>query len=832
MEHLVWQTVLGLTAMLAVAVLLVPLANRLHFPYTVLLAAVGVTLGLLIQVADTEKLGVLGDVLYAFQEFKISSDAVFFIFLPVLVFESSLSIDVRRLMDDIGPILFLAIVGLLISTVAIGFSMNAVSSVGLLACLLLGTICSATDPVAVVAIFKDLGVPKRLAILVEGESLFNDATAIVLFTILAAMLAGTGDSSLLSGTVDFLRVFAGGVIIGYLMARVLCAILARLQDLPLVETTLTVSLAYLSFIVAEHYLQVSGVMAVVTAALVMGSRGRTAISPGTWRFMGETWEQLGFWANSIIFILVGLAVPHLLAGWDAHSGMLLALLIIVAFVARAAIIYGLLPLMSAAGLAQPVSTGYRAVMWWGGLRGAVSLALALAVLESPAFSSEVKQFIGMLVTGFVLFTLFVNATTVRFILRFFGLDKLSPTDMAMRDRAMCEALGGIGEKIERLGTVQGMESEAAQEASENYSNRAREARNAAAGHALSDEEWLRVGLRVTANQERKSYLQFFSDAVVSMEVTRALLAHVEDVQDSVKARGTEGYRDTVDRHLGFSTRFRIALDTQHHVGWQAPLAKELAQRFEVLIATTLTLAALLEENWTTATSLLPETTALQVRDIIRERLTKTERALDALKLQYPAYAEAVHLRDLGIVGMRLEEKSYGRMLSEAIISQEGYKDLMGGLAARRSALDHRPKLDLGLDASSLIDKVPFLADLDPELKKRCARLMRAQLALPGEKIISMGDKGHAFYFISSGAVQVEIPNHPIQLGSGQFFGEIALVSDRPRNANVVAQCYCQLLALYRDDFQIVLRQNPELKKTIEEIADQRARETRQLSGED
>ena len=182
--------------------------------------------------------------------------------------------------------------------------------------------------------------------------------------------------------------------------------------------------------------------------------------------------------------------------------------------------------------------------------------------------------------------------------------------------------------------------------------------------------------------------------------------------------------------------------------------------------------------------------------------------------------------------MRLEQKHYARMLEEALISHEVYKDLMGGLSARRSALLHRPTLDLGLDAASLIDKVPFLADLDPEFKKLSAKLLRAQLALPGEKIVCKGETGHALYFISSGAVQVDIPNHPIQLGSGQFFGEIALVSDQPRNVDVVAQCFCQLLALYRDDFEVVLKQNPELKKTIERIADQRARETRQLSGDD
>jgi CPA1 family monovalent cation:H+ antiporter len=488
--------------------------------------------------------------------------------------------------------------------------------------------------------------------------------------------------------------------------------------------------------------------------------------------------------------------------------------------------------MSAVGFAQPVSTGYRAVMWWGGLRGAVSLALALAVLESPTFSDETRQFVGLLVTAFVLFTLFVNATTIRFLMRFFGLDKLSGTELAVRDRAMCEALAQIGTNLEDLGDVRGMEKKAIGDVSADYGHRAQAARAAAATHALTDDEWLRVGLRVTANRERKSYLDFFSDGLVSVDVARTLLAQVEDLQDCVKARGIEGYRDTVVQQLGFSTRFRIALDTQSHTGWQAPLARELAHRFEILNATTLALAALLQKNWKTTTALLPETAASEARAVINDRLTQTERALDALTLQYPEYSRAIQLRDLGVVGMRLEQNSYDRMLNEAIISHEVHDDLMKGLTTRRTALETRPTLDLGLDASSLLDKVPFFTDLDPELKALCAKLLRPQLALPGEKILSKGDAGHAMYFLSSGAVTVDVPGKPVHLGNGEFFGEIALVSDQPRNADVVAQCYCQLLALYRDDFQVVLRQHPELKKTVEGIADQRARETRQLSGED
>ena len=155
---------------------------------------------------------------------------MFFVFLPALVFESALAIDVRRLLDDIAPILMLAVLGLLISTGTVGFTMQAVTGQTLLVCLLLGAIVSATDPVAVVAIFKDLGAPKRLAILVEGESLFNDATAIVAFVILSSMVLGVSEPTVLSGTGEFLKVFFGEFAVGYVIARIGCFLLPILGE--------------------------------------------------------------------------------------------------------------------------------------------------------------------------------------------------------------------------------------------------------------------------------------------------------------------------------------------------------------------------------------------------------------------------------------------------------------------------------------------------------------------------------------------------------------------------------------------------------------------------
>ena len=249
MHEGVWLTVLGLFGLMTISVLVLPLSRKIKMPYTVLLALLGIIIGLAdnwlgISQSDT---GIVSEFFSSFDSFELTSGIIFFIFLPVLIFEASLAIDVRKLLSDIRPILFLAVIGLFISTFLIGGAVYTVSGMGFVVCLLLGAILSATDPVAVVAIFKDLGAPKRLAILVEGESLFNDATAIVLFTILAAMVAGTAQADLGTGALQFIKVFLGGIVVGFLMARVFSWVIGKVGGIALVEVSLTIALAFLAF---------------------------------------------------------------------------------------------------------------------------------------------------------------------------------------------------------------------------------------------------------------------------------------------------------------------------------------------------------------------------------------------------------------------------------------------------------------------------------------------------------------------------------------------------------------------------------------------------------
>ncbi len=824
MHEGIWTTILGLFGLITIAVLVLPFSRRYKFPYTVLLAAVGILLGLLTTVTHGAHLGPLSDLFHSFESFDLTSEIIIFVFLPALIFESSLSIDVRKLVADIRPILFLAIVGLLISAFLIGGAVYAVSGMGFIVCLLLGAILSATDPVAVVAIFKDLGAPKRLAILVEGESLFNDATAIVLFNILVAMIIGSADADLFGGAMNFLKVFAGGIAVGYVMARIFAWVIGKMAGIALVEVTLTISLAYLSFLVAEHYLHVSGVMAVVAAALVIGSYGRTSISGGGCHLLAETWENLGFWANSLIFVLVGLSVPQILSVFSGGMWVTLLVLIAVAFFARGLLTHAVLPALIKTGVAAPVSLGFRTVMWWGGLRGAVSLALALAIFENDAFPEEVRNFIAALVCAFVLFTLFVNATTVGWVMKSFGLDKLSPADLAIRNRTVARALSEIADAVPKVASEHAIPNEIAEQVAGVYAGRVDAIRQTDRKESpMRKEDWLKIGLMTTIGQEREGYLAQYDRGHVEPSIARELVSVTDELMDATKARSDEGYAEIWESMLEFNRRFRISMQAQRRFNLVGPLSHRLSERMQRLRATLAVLTEVRSTGVQDLRSLVGDAATNRLSKLLDVRIEKTRSALDALHAQYPDYAGKLQLRYLQQVALRRERTEYKRLNEGAIIGTEIYANLEKDVEERAARFAERPNLDLGLNPEELVSKVPLFEGLSEDKIHSIAGLLKPELVIPGEIICRRGETGDSMYFVSSGAIAVQIETETVILGSGDFFGEIALLKDAPRTADVAAESFSDLLILERSDFDKLLNANPELKQTIEKVAESRIR---------
>jgi CPA1 family monovalent cation:H+ antiporter len=327
---------------------------------------------------------------------------------------------------------------------------------------------STTDPAAVIAIFRDIGAPARLTRLVEGEALLNDAAAIALFAVLLGMIGSAREPDIGAGLGEFFSSFIGGGVFGLLAGRALLSIIPWLRDDRLAETTLTLALAYGVFIAAERLFHVSGIVAVLGAGLTVSALGRSRIVPYNWAFLTDLWDQIAFWARSLVFVLASILVPRLLGNIGAHDLLLLAVLIAAAFAARAVVLFVLTPPLEFFKLTQPISSAYKLAIIWGGLRGALTLVLALAATENKALGPETQRFVAVLATGFVLFTLFVNGTTLRLVIALLGLDRLSPRNQVLRDRVLAVAYAEVSGAVRQMAQYHGLAQTSVEQVIEPY----------------------------------------------------------------------------------------------------------------------------------------------------------------------------------------------------------------------------------------------------------------------------------------------------------------------------------------------------------------------------
>jgi CPA1 family monovalent cation:H+ antiporter len=341
----------------------------------------------------------------------ISPELILLIFLPALLFEAAWNLKLDQLRADLLPILALAGVGVCLSVGIIGSILHFGIGLAWSSALLFGAMISATDPVSVLALFKHFGLPRRLSTIVEGESLFNDGTAVVVFRIILGIVLGTAtvapQAVAWSALREFCVVVFGGLAVGAVVG-LLGSTLTSYFDDHLLEITLTTIAAYGSFLLAES-LRVSPVIAVLVAGLVVGNYGRQrGMSPSTQVAVSSFWEYAAFVVNSLVFLLIGLEIqlPTL-----AQSTLWIGWAILAMLAARAATVYGLIPLTNRVG--APVPGRWQHVLVWGGLRGSLSIALALSL---PKVTPNRAELVAM-IFGTVIFSLLIQGLTLSRLLR-------------------------------------------------------------------------------------------------------------------------------------------------------------------------------------------------------------------------------------------------------------------------------------------------------------------------------------------------------------------------------------------------------------------------------
>jgi len=417
---------------LLVASIVAVVVRRVRLPYTVALVLVGLFIAVQDEQLTLQLTPGITFVLYEpipdfIQNFlDFDPEFILALFVPPLIFEAAFQLEFNQLRSNLIPILILAVPGVVLSTLIIAGIISVSIALPFAVAAVFGALISATDPVAVVALFRDLGAPRRLAVAVEGESLFNDGVSIVVFNIALAAVLTSGSFSLAQGIGAFLWASLGGLAIGAVLGWVASHLIVRIDDY-FVEITLTVVLAYGSFLIADE-IQVSGVLAVVAAGIVSGNIGPRGMSPTTKIVLFSFWEYVAFFANSLIFLLIGIRinVALLIEPIDAILVAVGAVL-----VARASVVYGGLWLTRLGGSETYVPVKWRHVFFWGGLRGAISLVLALS-LTTKGLSDDHLSKLQLMAFGVVLFTLLAQGTTIQFLLKRLGLAE-PPEHMVARE---------------------------------------------------------------------------------------------------------------------------------------------------------------------------------------------------------------------------------------------------------------------------------------------------------------------------------------------------------------------------------------------------------------
>jgi CPA1 family monovalent cation:H+ antiporter len=387
-------TIEALAWMLLGAAVVGMLARWIHLPYAVAL----VLGGILIEESHLVALP------------QLEPRMLLFVFLPPLLFDAAFRLDDKQLRSLARPVLILALPGTVATALIIGVVLAVSLRMPVPLALLFGSMVAATDPVAVVAVFRGLNAPGRVSVLVEAESLINDGVAITLYTALIGLVTA-GSADLLGAMALFLREVVGGVLIGSALGIAFSRLTGAIDD-HLIEMTLSTALAYGSYLIAQS-LETSGALACVAAGLIHGSYGRqVGMSERTRRVLDDLWEYFGFLANALVFMLVGFSasLPTLVAvGWPVVAGILAVI------ISRVVVVVGPPLVMPARLLATTAAE--RAVLVWGGLRGALTITLALALPPSLAE----RQLLIAMAFGVVLFTLLVQGVTLPIVVQRAGL---------------------------------------------------------------------------------------------------------------------------------------------------------------------------------------------------------------------------------------------------------------------------------------------------------------------------------------------------------------------------------------------------------------------------
>ncbi|SPL62714.1 Na+/H+ antiporter [Ochrobactrum soli] len=623
----------------------------------------------------------------------LPAEAYLWIFLPPLLFQAALTADVRSMVPDAAPILLLAIVAVFVATGLIGWSLAEVSGQSLALCLLLGAIVATTDPSAVISIFRNLGVPSRLNRLVEGESLLNDAAAIAIVGVLITTITGDAADA---GPVAVGRMlafgFGGGVVFGYLAGRMVVVVLPLLDRLPVAAATLTLAIPYPLYIASDQLLHASGVVAVVTAGLVIGAFGPTRLHPRNWQHLHLIWSQIAVLAGAIVFLLAAVQVPELLSGMGWRDVLYLTVIVIAAHIARAIVMFAMFPLLSLAKMARPVDWGYKLAIIWGGLRGAVTLVLALGLAQNEALPMDERHFIAALAAAFVLVSLFVNGLTLRWLIARLGLTALSPQQQTFQRQAVLLSSAEVDTAIGDLAADFQLPADVAISVKQEYlrdMNADTPDVQLTIEETLTERERLSIGLVTLATREH-AIIPEYGSGVVSARNLDAMMRNTSLMVDAAREDGRAGYNRAARGILAPTLSYKIANWLAERYNLRDLLARPLADRFELMICRRTVLERLMVYNDKSLRGFIGDRMAEVLASILRGRLEAVDQLLDELRTRFPGHTRLLERRLLLLFALRKGAGIIETMKAESVLSAEVATRLGANLRIAWEANIRRP----------------------------------------------------------------------------------------------------------------------------------------------
>jgi CPA1 family monovalent cation:H+ antiporter len=822
-------------ALLFVATILSVVTARLKMPFALTLVVVGCAIGLGIRTFPAlEGLGTV----------KLSNDLLTYILLPTLVFQAAFAIDSRLLGQNFLPVMVLAVPAVLVSFAIAGFGsffmVNNAAVLDITAALLFGVFVTSTDSTAMSSIFHEIGAPKRLAILAEGENLFNDAISIVIFQMVigyAAIETGMNGIEITSagqavGT--FCVNFFGGLAAGWVMGHLIGKVIEIIRDDDLVEILLTTTSAYLAFFVSQEVLHVSGIMAVVGVGLVLGSAGITKYTPSTIEYLSRFWEYLAFIASSLIFLLIGIEIvsQHNLRGFAYPMGIG----IVVAFFARAISIYGLFPIVNRLPNIERVDARYQTVMVWGGMRGAMTLVLALSLPGTYVF----RDVLIAMSFGAVVFSLLVQGLTLEPLAKWLGLHRVAVPDQFLRNETLLEAKGRARQRITELRKA-GMFSESVtSELETRYGAEQEELRgklnDLRARGLLGSREEFRLLKREYLLVEKRVYQDLFHRGQLSEKVLHELHHSIELQLDHLRYGGSfpawtihSPVRWKIEAGLFkvLETVFPWGNSVQHYR--LNRIADLYEQHWGRLMASQKVLEELdrIEHQGSNAPDLV-----FELRDLYRVWNANARQRLDAVADQYPEYATKVQQLMAARLCLQAEEEVIEELEQLDVLPDREARAMLEEVQRKLRRLRKKPLEELRPRPRELLAKVPFFRSLPPDEFDRIVDLLRPRTFLAEEIVVREGDIGESMFLIGRGVVRVTVGTggiSPVPLATllaGDFFGEMAVLSANPRNATVTTVTHSTLYELTRADLEAIQIVCPTVQHVLEATFAERVQERR------